>query len=125
MQYYISLRRPNLQEHCEIQNQSKFVRLEQVIVVIDQALHAKATEIAWKHTSIHANVMDTFHAIANLFASNGKRFQDVEFILIYVGMRYICLPGIIAEGRIFGVSYLRIYNQAVQSWRDGGNTTRS
>ena len=105
MQYYISLRRPNLQEHCEIQNQSKFVRLEQVIVVIDQALHAKATEIAWKHTSIHANGMDTFHTIANLLASNGKRLQDVEFILIYVGMRDICLPGIIAEGRIFGVSY--------------------
>ena len=40
---------------------SKFVRLEQVIVVNDQALHAKATEVAWKHTSIHANVMDTCH----------------------------------------------------------------
>ena len=81
MQYYISLqltfRRPNLQEHCEIQNQSKFVRREQVIVVIDQALHAKATEIAGKHTSIHANVMDTFHTIANLLAPNGKWFQDV------------------------------------------------
>ena len=108
MQYYISLhltfRRPNLQEHCEIQNQSKSVRLEQGIIVIDQALHAKATGIAWKHTSIHANVMDTFHTIANLLASNGKRFQDVEFIL-NVGMRDICIPGIIAEGRIFGVSY--------------------
>ena len=69
MQYYISLhltfRRPNLQAHCEIQKQSKFVRLEQVIVVIDQALQTKATEIEWKHTSIHANVMDTFHTIAN------------------------------------------------------------
>ena len=39
---HLTFRRPNLQEHCEIQNQSKFVRLEQVIVVIDQALHAKA-----------------------------------------------------------------------------------
>ena len=43
MQYYISLhstfRRPKLQEHYEIQNQSKFVmvqlRLEEVIVVMD------------------------------------------------------------------------------------------
>ena len=47
MQYYISLqltfRRPNLQEHCEIQNQSKCISLQQVIVVIDQALRAKAT----------------------------------------------------------------------------------
>ena len=67
MQYYISIeltfRRPKLQGHCEIQNQSKFVLLEHVIAVIDQALHAKATEIAWKHTSINAKVLGIFHTI--------------------------------------------------------------
>ena len=104
---------------------SKCIRLEQVIVVIDHALRLKATELTWKHSSIHANVMDTFHTIANLLASNWKLFQYVECILIYVGMRDICLPGIIAERRITGVSYGRMYNRSVQSWRDGGNTSRS
>ena len=50
MQYYISLqstsRRPKLQYNYEIQHQSNVVmmqlRLEQVIVVMDQAMHAKA-----------------------------------------------------------------------------------
>ena len=37
--------------------------------------------------------------ITNLLASNGKLFQDVEFILICVGLRDMCIvPGIIAEG---------------------------
>ena len=86
----------------------------------------KQTEIAWKHSSIQANVKDIFNTIANLLASNGKRFQYVEFILTYVGMRDIWIvPGIIAEGRICGVLYRRMYNQGVQSWRDGGNTSRS
>ena len=40
---------------------------------------------------IHANVMGTFHTIANLYASNGKRYD-------YVGMRDICIvAGIIAS----------------------------
>ena len=71
---------------------SKCIRLEQVIVVIDQALRVKATELTWKHSSIHANVIDTFHTIANLLASNWKLFQYVECILIYVGMRDIIMP---------------------------------
>ena len=76
-------------------------------------------------TSIHANIMDTFHTITNLLASNGKRFQDVEFILICVGLRDKCiLPGIIAERKLSGVSYGRMYNRAVQYWKDGGNTSR-
>ena len=99
MQYYISLhstfRRPKLQEHYEIQNQSKFVmvqlQLEEVIVVMDQGLYAELHRL---HGSTHtANVMGTFH-----ITSNGKRFQDAD-------MHDICIaPGIIAEGTISGVS---------------------
>ena len=106
MQCYIALQstflRAKLQEHYEIINQSKFVmeqlRLEQVIVIMDQALYANATEIAWKHTSIHGNVVGTFHTIVNLLVLKGKRFQNV-------GMRDILIvPGIIAECTISGVS---------------------
>ena len=70
------------------------LRMEQVIVVMDQAVYAKATEIAWKHTSIHANAVGISHTIVNALASNGKSYQ-------YVGMRDIYIvPGIIA-----GVQY--------------------
>ena len=103
---------------------SKFVRLEQVIVVNDQALHAKATEVAWKHvhTCKHHGHFPYHH---ERIASNGKRFQYVEFILICVGLRDMCIvPGIIAERKLSGVSYGRMYNRAVQSWKDGGNTSR-
>ena len=58
MHYYISLqstfRRPKLQERYEIQNQSNFVmvrlRLEQVVVVMDQALYANLHRL---HGSTH------------------------------------------------------------------------
>ena len=71
MQYYISLhstfRRPKLQEHYEMQNQSKFamvqLRLEEVIVVMDQTLYAKLHRVCRStHT---ANVIGTFHITVN------------------------------------------------------------
>ena len=50
----IDVRRPKLQERYEIQNQSKFVmvrlRLEQVVVVMDQALYANLHRL---HGSTH------------------------------------------------------------------------
>ena len=60
--------------------------------------------------------MGTFHAIVNILASNGKRFQDV-------GMSNICMvPGTNADGTISGVSHGRMYNRADQSrmreWRE-------
>ena len=90
------------------------------MVVMDQEPIAKATEIEWKHTFVHANVMGTFHTTVNLLASNGRRFQDID-------MRDICTErGIIVEGTISDVSNMEeyMYNRAVQSLRDGRNTSR-
>ena len=78
MQYYISLhstfRRPKLQEHYEIQNQFKFVmmqlQLEEVIVVMDQALYAELHRL---YGSTHAaNVMGTFLITVNYSPQMGN-----------------------------------------------------
>ena len=75
----------------ETLNQSNLMmaqlHLEQIVGVMDQALYAKATEIAWKHTSKYANIIlrvGTFHTITTLLAIIGKRFQDV-------GLRETCI----------------------------------
>ncbi len=56
----------------EIMNQSELVReelqLETIVVVMDQALYAKAVEIAWKHKEKFSHLilrMGTFHTICN------------------------------------------------------------
>ena len=82
MQYYFSLhstfRRSKLQEHYQIQNQSNFgmvqLRLEQVIVVMDQALYTKLHRLYGStHTLyIYANVMGTFHITVNYSPQMGN-----------------------------------------------------
>ena len=61
----------------EILNQSNLMmvqlHLEQIVMVMDQALYAKATYIAWKHKSKYANIilrMGTFHTIMTLLADS-------------------------------------------------------
>ncbi len=91
--------------------------MERVVVVVMDQLHC--TEIAWKHTSIPANVTGTFPYHRELNSLKWKRFRDP-------GSSDICIvPGIIAGGTTSGVSVGRMYNRAVHSWRDGGITLRS
>ena len=55
----------------KILNQSELIRkelLETIVVVMDQALYAKAAEIAWKQKERFSNIllrMGTFHTICN------------------------------------------------------------
>ena len=78
----------------------KILNLREIVVVMDQALYAKACEDAWKHKDLYAEVLirlGTFHTIFNLLSIIGKRFQDA-------GLRNICTEsGIIAEGSVSGV----------------------
>ncbi len=67
----------------EIMNQSELIRkelnLETIVVVMDQAPYAKATEIVWKHKDRFSCIllrMGTFHTISNALSILGKRFQD-------------------------------------------------
>ena len=100
----------------EIMNQSNLMmeqhHLERIVVLMDQALYAKATEIAWKHREKYARMvlrMGTFHTIMTLLAIIGKRFQDA-------GLRDLCIEsGIVAEGSVSGVLDGKMYNRAVRT----------
>ena len=63
----------------EILKQSELIRkellLETIVIVMDQALYAKAAEIAWTHKELFSNIilrMGTFHTICNALAIIGK-----------------------------------------------------
>ena len=99
----------------EILRQSEDIRrrlnLQEVVVVIDQALYAKACEVTWKNRGVYDYIilrLGTFHTICNLLSIIGKRFQDA-------GLRDICIEsGILAEGSVSSVIEGKMYNRAVR-----------
>ena len=99
----------------EILRQSEDIRrrlnLQEVVVVMDQALYAKACEVTWKNRDVYDYIilrLGTFHTICNLLSIIGKRFQDA-------GLRDICIEfGILAEGSVSSVIEGKMYNRAVR-----------
>lgn len=89
----------------------KMLNLKEIVVVMDQALHAKAAEIKWKHLNTYSSTilrLGTFHTICNLMSIIGKRFQDA-------GLKDLCIEsGVIAEGSISKVLEGKMYNRAVR-----------
>ena len=69
------------------------LELKSIVLVFDQALYAKATEIAWKHPDKFSDIvirMGVFHTVCTLLSIIGKRFQDA-------GLRDVCIEsGVIA-----------------------------
>ena len=66
----------------EILNQSEVIRKElfqeAIVVVMDQAIYAKATEVIWKQKERFLNIilrMGTFHTICNMLSTIGKRIS--------------------------------------------------
>ena len=78
---------------------------------MDQALSAKAAEIAWKQKELFPNIllrMGTFHTICNALSILVKRFRDA-------GLKDICIEaGIDAEGSINGVLDGKHNNRALR-----------
>ena len=99
----------------EVLNQSisimKSLQLNNIVVVFDQALYAKAAEITWKHQQLLKDIilrMGVFHTTCNFMATIGKRFGDA-------GLRDLCVEaGVIADGSISGVIDGHRYNRAVR-----------
>jgi len=87
------------------------LQLDNIAVVFDQALYAKATEIAWKHPEQYGALklmMGNFHSICNLMSTIGKIFGDA-------GLRDLAVEsGVIAEGSINKVLEGKQYNRAVR-----------
>ena len=99
----------------EILNQSEEIRkklcLSAIVVVMDQALYAKAAEIAWKQDQFSNIVlrMGTFHTICNALAILGKRFGDGGLKDIFIESQTV------AEGSISGVIDGKHYNRGVRA----------
>lgn len=89
----------------------KSLQLNNIVVVFDQALYAKAAEITWKRQELFKNIilrMGVFHTTCNFMATIGKRFADA-------GLRDLCVEaGVIADGSISGVIDGQRYNRAVR-----------
>jgi hypothetical protein len=87
------------------------LQLDNIALVCDQALFAKATEIAWKHPNLYGKIvlmMGNFHTICNFMSSSGKLFGDA-------GLHDLAVEsGVIAEGSINKVLEGKQYNRAVR-----------
>ena len=72
-------------------------KLKNIVLVLDQALYAKATEIAWGDAKKYENIilmMGNFHTICNFLSTIGKLFGEA-------GLRDLTIEsGVIAQGSI-------------------------
>ncbi|XP_033475188.1 uncharacterized protein LOC117252428 [Epinephelus lanceolatus] len=89
----------------------KSLQLNNIVVVFDQALYAKAAEITWKHPEKFKNIilrMGVFHTSCIFMATIGKHFADA-------GLRDLCVEaGVIAHGSVAGVIDGHRYNREIR-----------
>ena len=89
----------------------KVLNLKEIVVFMDQALHAKAAEIKWQHPHIYSSLilrLGIFHTICNLMSIIGRCFEDA-------GLNDLSIEsGVIAEGSIQNVLTGKMYNQGVR-----------
>ena len=76
------------------------LKLKTIVLVFDQALYAKTTEVNWRQSERCRDIvlrMGVLHTACTLLSITGKRFQDA-------GLRDLCVEtGVIAEGSVAGV----------------------
>ena len=96
---------------CQALKIKEQLSLDHVILVCDQAIYAKATEVAWAHQEKFKSVilrLGTFHTICTFLAVIGKRFGDA-------GLTDVAIEsGVVAEGSTKGVLTGKHYNRAVR-----------
>ena len=91
---------------------------EDVIVVFDQAIYAKALEIIWQNQEKFKRLvvrMGTFHTICAFLAAIGKRFGDG-------GLADILLESEVGCGSIAAILEGRHYNRATRTHKVKHNT---
>ena len=95
----------------QLDGMKKALNLDEIVIVMDQALYAKASEVIWQHPDQYSAILlrlGTFHTMCNLLSIIDKRYQDA-------GSRDLCIEsGIIAEGSVSGVLEGKMYNRAVR-----------
>lgn len=83
-----------------------------VVVVLDQAIYAKALEVIWQNQEQFRRLvvrLGSFHTICAFLAAIGKRFGDAGLADILVE------SGIVGSGSVAGVLEGRQYNRAVRT----------
>jgi hypothetical protein len=89
----------------------QYLSLENIVVVADQALYAKLTDVAWKQKLKFESIvlmMGNFHIICNLLSIIGKLFRDA-------GLRDLAVEsGVITEGSIDKALDGKQYNRGVR-----------
>ena len=87
------------------------IGIESIVLVCDQAIYAKAIEVAWADQEKFEPIilrLGTFHTICTFLAVIGKRFADA-------GLRDIAIESAaIAEGSVKGAFQGKQYNRAVR-----------
>lgn len=83
-----------------------------VIVVLDQAIYAKALEVLWQNKDQFQRLVvriGSFHTICAFLAAIGKRFGDA-------GLADVLMEsGVVGSGSVTGVIEGRHYNRAVRT----------
>lgn len=83
-----------------------------VIVVLDQAIYAKALEVLWQNKDQFQRLVvriGSFHTICTFLAAIGKRFGDA-------GLADVLMEsGVVGSGSVTGVIEGRHYNRAVRT----------
>ena len=86
-------------------------KLKSIVLVFDQALYAKATEVQWKQSERFKDILlrvRVFHTACTLLSIIGKRFQDAS-------LKERCVESVvIADGSVAGVLDGRRYNRGVR-----------
>lgn len=85
---------------------------DDIIIVMDQAIYAKAQEIVLQRNREFENVvlrMGSFHVITTFLAVIGKRYADAGLVDILIE------SGVIAYGSMNGVLEGRHYNRAIRA----------
>ena len=86
------------------------LKLKSIVLVFDQTLYAKATEVQWKQSERFKYIvlrMRVFHTACTLQSIICKRFQDA-------GLRDLCVESGVIEGSVAGVLVGRRCNRSVR-----------
>ena len=95
---------------CSV-SMTKRLQQETTVIIVDQAVYAKALEVIWKRSDEFKSVvlrMGAFHTAYNFLAVIGKRYEGS-------GLHDLLLEsGVVAEGSISGVLTGRHCNRAIR-----------
>ncbi len=92
----------------------KDLDLKEIVVVFDQAMYAKATEIAWKNQKTFGSLilrMGDFHTVNVMHSIIGKRFEGAGLKDLVVEAK------VIAEGSLSNVLDGKMYNRGMRLYK--------